>query len=453
MCGSFENLHKPPLFLGKTLNDYLTDSQLKAIMPLCNAEKRKAYVPFLNLSMAYFQINTELRVSMYLAQLAHESTDLTRWVENLNYSARRLTQVWSNRFPTLAAAEPFANNPQALANKVYNGRMGNRTASNDGWTYRGRAPIQATGRDMYAVLTKAFEKFGVDFVRSPDLLLQVQWGFMASAYIFAVEKNCLPFADRRDLQGCTKRINGGYNGLADRLQNYRTALAVLPDEFRLKSYAEFDREIFADRQNEINAVRSDTQSRLTVTNQDLQFELDDESAVNPVENTHSQPTQNQQAEALSQIPASASPQTEGQAVEGSTTKTVKGEGETIEKSVDVKNEQKVTDTEGIKNPEPYNQIGFWATIKRDLAAVTGGNLTFQGLAEYAQQANSIPAWLIPIVGKIALVILIASICYLLFRVIHFLVDSWKKNQRVKLEAEINTAIDKKNMVWIDKNQG
>jgi putative chitinase len=257
----------PENFMGQ---DYLTDSQLKAIMPLLSAEKRRRFTPYLNLSMAYFDINTERRVSMYLAQLAHESTDLTRWVENLNYSAARLTQVWRNRFPSIEAAKPFANNPQALANRVYNGRMGNRTGSNDGWNYRGRAPMQATGRDMYEKLTASIgHDFNVDFVKNPDLLLQVQYGFLASAWIFAVEKKCLSLADARDIETCTRRINGGTNGLKDRLQNYRTALAVLPDKFSLKSYDEFQTEMFGDEMIIADAAKADNQSRLAITNQDL----------------------------------------------------------------------------------------------------------------------------------------------------------------------------------------
>jgi len=219
--------------------DLVTDAQLKAIMPLCSPAKRSAYLPWLNLSMAYFKINTELRVGMYLCQLGHESTDLTVWTENLNYSAKRLMQVWPKRFPSLAAALPFQHNPIALANKTYNGRMGNRAGSNDGWTFRGRSPIQATGHDLYAAATNAVGKaFGVDFVNNPDLLLQVQFGFLVSAWIFAVEKKCLPLADARKIKECTYAINGGYNGLAERTAGYRTALSVLPDTFALMPYDE-----------------------------------------------------------------------------------------------------------------------------------------------------------------------------------------------------------------------
>lgn len=69
--------------------------------------------------------------------------------ENLNYSAKRLTQVWPKRFPTLASAQPYANNPQKLANKVYGGRLGN-DGPDDGWRYRGRGLAQITGKANYA---------------------------------------------------------------------------------------------------------------------------------------------------------------------------------------------------------------------------------------------------------------------------------------------------------------
>lgn len=84
-----------------------------------------------------------------LAEVYHETGGTMQPVEeNLNYSAKRLTQVWPGRFPTIASAQPYANNPQKLANKVYGGRMGN-TGPNDGWMFRGRGLPQITGRDNY----------------------------------------------------------------------------------------------------------------------------------------------------------------------------------------------------------------------------------------------------------------------------------------------------------------
>ncbi len=69
-------------------------------------------------------------------------------IENLNYSAALLTEVWPSRFPTIASAKPFARSPRKLANKVYGGRMGN-TAPDDRWRYRGRGLPQITGKENY----------------------------------------------------------------------------------------------------------------------------------------------------------------------------------------------------------------------------------------------------------------------------------------------------------------
>ncbi|KSV79535.1 lytic enzyme [Sinorhizobium sp. GW3] len=85
-----------------------------------------------------------------LAEAHHETGGAMQPVsENLNYSAKRLTEVWPSRFPTLAAAAPYANNPQRLANKVYGGRLGN-VDPGDGWLFRGRGLAQITGRENYA---------------------------------------------------------------------------------------------------------------------------------------------------------------------------------------------------------------------------------------------------------------------------------------------------------------
>lgn len=83
--------------------------------------------------------------------------------ENMSYTAERIREVWPKRFTNLAAAKPYARNPQALANKVYNGRLGNKAGSDDGWLFRGGGWPQLTGRENY-------EKFGLD--KNPDRILE-----------------------------------------------------------------------------------------------------------------------------------------------------------------------------------------------------------------------------------------------------------------------------------------
>lgn len=124
---------------------------------------------------------------------------------------------------------------------------------------------------------------------------------------------------------------------------------------------------------------------------------------------------------------------------------VTSEGEV---EVSTKNEQNVTDTAQVTAPEPYLGVGFWGVIKRDLAAATGGNITFSSLAEYAQQASGWPEWIVGIISKIAVGLLIATVVYFIYRCIHYVVDTWKKNQKTKLEATINSDTGRKNIEWI-----
>jgi putative chitinase len=115
-----------------------------------------------------YGINTPLLIWHVMAQVSHECGAGHDVVENLNYNAERMTQVWPSRFHSVAEATPFAHNPRALADKVYNGRMGNRPGTNDGYDFRGRGGSQCTGRDGYERLAKTT---GLDVVNHPDMIL------------------------------------------------------------------------------------------------------------------------------------------------------------------------------------------------------------------------------------------------------------------------------------------
>lgn len=168
---------------------------------------------------------TSERLGMFLSQWAHESNFICQ-SENLNYSAERLCAVWPNRFPTLASAQPYARNPQALANKVYNGRMGNRPGSNDGWLYRGKGWPQLTGRDNYVAYGR---RIGRDLAGDPNLMLRSD----VSAEVcgaFWDARGLNRHADRGDMIAITKAINGGQNGLQDRLARYHRVIPLLRDQ-------------------------------------------------------------------------------------------------------------------------------------------------------------------------------------------------------------------------------
>jgi predicted chitinase len=86
---------------------------------------RQAFDRFLLDLQAFDILEAPLRAEHFLAQALHETGGLRILVENLNYSAPRLMQVWPSRFKTLEDAKTVEHNPRALANRVYGGRMGN----------------------------------------------------------------------------------------------------------------------------------------------------------------------------------------------------------------------------------------------------------------------------------------------------------------------------------------
>lgn len=160
---------------------------------------------------AFGLLDNANRLYFFLAQIGHESAGLSVTEENLNYRADRLCAVWPKRFPTLDAAAPYANNPQALANKVYGGRMGNVDA-NDGWTYRGRGLIQITGRDNYRLVAGYAQ---LDLENDPDLAADPNHALTVACGYWRMNK-LNDYCDADDFIGLSEKINNGSTGLDDR---------------------------------------------------------------------------------------------------------------------------------------------------------------------------------------------------------------------------------------------
>ena len=161
-------------------------------------------------AFADFKVNTPLLQAHALAQASHETGGFRRIEENLNYSADGLMATWSSRFPE-DVAKKLARNPEAIANRAYSGRMGN-TQPGDGWRYRGRGIFQLTGRANYASMGRLAQ---IPLEAQPELAL-------ASRYLLPValhywnSRGLSALAERDDLEGITRKINGGLNGLEDR---------------------------------------------------------------------------------------------------------------------------------------------------------------------------------------------------------------------------------------------
>ncbi|NDB61567.1 glycoside hydrolase family 19 protein, partial [bacterium] len=144
--------------------------------------------------------------------------------ENLNYKATSLRKVFPKYFSTDEIAQEYAHFPEMIANRVYANRMGNGSEdSGDGYKYCGRGLIQLTGHDNYSAFADSLSMTMPETVE----FLQTFEGCVQSACWFWESNGLNDLADAGDIKGMTKRINGGYIGLEDRIKHYQHALDVL----------------------------------------------------------------------------------------------------------------------------------------------------------------------------------------------------------------------------------
>jgi putative chitinase len=171
-----------------------------------------------------YEIDTPQRIAAFVAQCAHESANFKILKENLNYRWPSLRKTFPKYFPTDELAQQYEKQPQKIANRVYANRMGNGSeGSGDGWRYCGRGLIQLTGKNNYQAFADSLEMPVEDV---PEYLATFE-GAAQSACWFWETNNLNRFADKGDIRGLTKAINGGYIGLEDRINHYEHALHVL----------------------------------------------------------------------------------------------------------------------------------------------------------------------------------------------------------------------------------
>jgi predicted chitinase len=174
-------------------------STLVAAMPGLSMAKAQAYLDPMEEAMNEYEVNNQMRARMWLAQVGHESGSLVYFEEIASGAA-------------------------------YEGRkdLGN-TQPGDGKKFKGRGPIQVTGRYNY---TEAAAALGLPLVDHPELAADpFGAAFRISAWWWAAH-GLNPISDKGDVVAATKRINGGTNGLADRQKRYDLAkglgAAVVP---------------------------------------------------------------------------------------------------------------------------------------------------------------------------------------------------------------------------------
>ncbi|WFR77820.1 glycoside hydrolase family 19 protein [Janthinobacterium rivuli] len=162
------------------------------IMPLAG-RRATLFLASLNAAMSEFDIDTPLRQASFLAQVGHESGQL-RYVRELASGA------------------------------AYEGRadLGNVIAG-DGVRFKGRGLLQVTGRANYAACGVAL---GLDLLAAPQLLEATTFACRSAGW-FWQSRGLNGLADAGDQERVTRRINGGVNGLAERLALYAAARKVL----------------------------------------------------------------------------------------------------------------------------------------------------------------------------------------------------------------------------------
>ena len=172
-----------------------------------------------------YDINTQLRLAHFLAQCAHESGNFTAVQENLNYSAKRLQEVFGKYFTTHAKALLYERKPYKIASLVYANRMGNGDEDSiEGYKYRGRGYIQLTGKNNYLLFNNSLNEAGmdVDIIGNPDLVATTYP--LASAGWFFDKNKLNDIADlggtREIITRITKRVNGGTHGLDSRISYF-----------------------------------------------------------------------------------------------------------------------------------------------------------------------------------------------------------------------------------------
>lgn len=172
----------------------ITAEIIRKIMPLSGA-RAEFFAKPIDDAMVEADITNLYRVAAFLAQLAHESGEL-RYMKEL------------------------------ADGKGYEGRkdLGN-TEPGDGPRFKGRGPIQITGRSNYRKCSLAL--YGDErLLDTPEMLEQPSDGCRAAAWFWRT-RGLNELADAKDFKMITKRINGGYNGLADREKYYGRALEML----------------------------------------------------------------------------------------------------------------------------------------------------------------------------------------------------------------------------------
>lgn len=205
--------------------ELINGEQLQKCAVSLSKERALIMAGLLNKLCPAYGIITKDVLHEFLANVLQESLEFQHKVENMNYRAVTIVNTWPKRFYLAVPiagrldANKYARRPRELALAAYGNRMGNRPGTEDGWNLRGGGFIGLTGFYVY----EAFKKYkgfktveeAAEYVRGSD------YGALDSAlWFFCVLKDLMDEAERDEMIGIVKEINGGTIGLKDRLYYY-----------------------------------------------------------------------------------------------------------------------------------------------------------------------------------------------------------------------------------------
>jgi predicted chitinase len=201
---SFPSREREVPSYAQTIDNADLRSALKVVAPRVNLN---IWIPALSSSFLKFNLTTDRRTAAAIGQFLVEAGDsFQELAEDLDYSsATRISEVYPNEFPMIEDAEPFVRRPEALANRVYANKLGNRgETSGDGWRFRGRGLIQITGRDDY---TEFGSTLGMTAEEAATYCEQPVGAAMSGCWYLA-SRGCLVRADHWLISEITRLVNG-----------------------------------------------------------------------------------------------------------------------------------------------------------------------------------------------------------------------------------------------------
>lgn len=186
--------------------DLITPKELESVTDTLSLPRCTEMATLINELCNKYGIVEKLPFEMFLSNCLQESGEFSHKQENMNYSAARIVAVWPSRFPNLAAAQPYARNPQALAEKVYMGRMGNNVPG-DGFRFKGAGFIGITGRELYEkyanYINKPVEE-AANLINTTD-----RYSLDSACWFFAIYKKLIPVALKGNFVNVCRLINTG----------------------------------------------------------------------------------------------------------------------------------------------------------------------------------------------------------------------------------------------------